>query len=66
MTEYIAQRRTPPKEIFFYRDGVGEGMYDLVKEKEIEQLMRAVGMFCLQHKTEVKYKFNNINNNNKK
>jgi len=50
MHEYIARRKTPPKQIIFYRDGVGEGMYELVKEKEIEQLMRAVGEFCAQAK----------------
>ena len=30
MQEYMARRKVPPKEIIFYRDGVGEGMYDLV------------------------------------
>jgi hypothetical protein len=30
MQEYLLRRKAPPKEIIFYRDGVGEGMYDLV------------------------------------
>jgi len=49
MHEYMAQRKAPPKQIIFFRDGVGEGMYDLVKEKEIEQLMRAVREVCSKY-----------------
>jgi hypothetical protein len=33
MQEYIARRKVPPKQIIFYRDGVGEGMYQLVRNK---------------------------------
>lgn len=53
MEEYLLQRKTPPKEILFYRDGVGEGMYDIVKKDEIEQLMRVMGEICLRFKQEV-------------
>lgn len=57
MQEYILRRKVPPKEIIFYRDGVGEGMYDLVKKDEIAQLMRAIGEICVQHKQEVSFLF---------
>jgi len=46
LQEYLARRKVPPKQILFYRDGVGEGMYELVREKEIELLMRAIGIAC--------------------
>jgi len=52
MQEYLLQRKLPPKEIIFFRDGVGEGMYDTVKKEEIEQLMRVMGELSLQYKQE--------------
>lgn len=53
MEEYLKQRKVPPSEIIFYRDGVGEGQYEEVKKEEIAQLMRVMAVLCLQFKQEL-------------
>jgi len=38
MQQHLKERKAMPDHVIFYRDGVGEGMYDQVKEQELSKL----------------------------
>ena len=46
VVDFISTNRTPPKRIFFYRDGVSEGEFERVAAQEIPAIRTALqGLF---------------------
>jgi len=52
MVEYMKQNRKPPKNVLFYRDGVGEGMYERIDVEEVLPLRQEFYAIAQQYKCE--------------
>jgi len=53
MQQHLKERKAMPDHVIFYRDGVGEGMYDQVKEQELSnKLLPVLKKFAVQYKKE--------------